>query len=63
MHKTSRPLFWSSAVFATRCGAAALTWFILTTSQQADIASRFDALTQRVVEQIKQRLTLLGRGK
>jgi PAS domain S-box-containing protein len=63
MHKkTSGPLFWSSAVFATGCVAAALTWFILTTAQEDNIASRFDALTQRVVDQLKQQLTLYQYG-
>lgn len=62
MHKTSGPLLWSSAVFATGCVAAALTWFMLTAAQETETASRFDALTQRVVDQIKQRLTLYQYG-
>ncbi|WP_165493213.1 CHASE domain-containing protein [Hylemonella gracilis] len=55
-------MFWSVTVFSTGCIAAALTWSILTAAQEADIASRFDALTQRVVDQLKQHLTLYQYG-
>ncbi|WP_081463416.1 response regulator [Hylemonella gracilis] len=62
MHKKSGPLTWSLTVFATGCIAAALTWFILTAAQEAETASRFDALTRTVVDQLKQRMTLYQYG-